>query len=578
MKIFYTNSTLTQIPAAANACKRTFAVCTEKNHNAIGETTLNGGISFTACNYSITKTSINNNNNDANQKDASFSFLSVDAGHEIKLVASNNVNKENNSKTKKVSICSSTALMLIAAILFTQRIYAVTGPGATWQYVRKVTLSSSTPVASFQVKITLTTGSLGNPYTHFNSNGSDIRFYDINNNSCNYWIESFANNGTSTIWVNIPTSGSTAIYMYYGNTNAPATSNGATTFDFFDDFTGSSLAANWQKSTSNGSVSVSGGNVTLTCNSNSGSSFIASAFTPASASFILETNHQESRYYRNRFYAANVAFPNNPLGFDNGYFHTGNASNYTSAQVFWNNNFQATLNRNTDYLTQWKITDGSTYIWNTYKYSDLTLVQTNNTTYNPLARYITIGVTEASGTSTIVDWVRVRKSNSSFTDPTATIGSQISNNLSASIASQTNVLCYGQSTGSAKVTATGGATPYSYSWNSSPTQNTQTANNLSAGNSIATVTDNIGLSATATATITQPATAVNSNATGSNINCFNASDGQIEVTGSNGVLPYTFSIDNGASYYAGNSFTNLSVGVYKIRVKDNNGCESTLVP
>ena len=466
-----------------------------------------------------------------------------------------------------------TAAFMLAIFIGTTQTHAtVTGPGAAWGYCRKITLSAATPAANFQVKVTLNNGQ----YTNMNTAGNDLRFYDINNNLCNYWIEAWNNTGTSTIWVNVVSNAATVLYMYYGNAGAPAVSNGSTTFDFFDDFTGSSLAGNWQQSTSNGTVSVSGGVATLACNSNSGVAYIASTFSPASSSFILETKHRESGYYRNRFYAASTLFPSNPLGFDNGYFNINPQGAYTTAQVFWNNNWQATVTRNTDYLTQWEITDGSTYIWNTYTYSNLALVQTNNTTYTSLARAITIGVTEARGTSTAVDWVRVRKSNAAFTDPTATVNSQFTN-ISASITAQTNVLCNGQSTGSAKVTASGGGTPYSYSWNSSPVQTAQTAINLPAGAYIVTVTDNNGISATATATLTQPV-AVNASATSNNISCFNASNGQIQVTGSNGILPCTFSINNGTSYQSGSNFINLPPGAYKIRVKDNNGCQSALVP
>src|ERR1019366_7751179 len=78
----------------------------------------------------------------------------------------------------------------------------VTGLGAAWQYVRKITLNTATPLTNFQVKVTLTTALLGNPYTNINSGGSDLRFYDMNNNSCNYWIEgTFNHAGTSTVWV-----------------------------------------------------------------------------------------------------------------------------------------------------------------------------------------------------------------------------------------------------------------------------------------------------------------------------------------------------------------------------------------
>ena len=280
-------------------------------------------------------------------------------------------------------------------------------------------------------------------------------------------------------------------------------------------------------------------------------------------------------------YATTGTFGGSPVAVgDYGYFSTLSTSQ-TSAQVFWGSFPGATsVNNNTDYLTQWQITDGSTYNWFTRLYSTGAAVTNGSrtTTYGSNIRYISISVTEvgtvANPTSTVVDWVRVRPTLASFTDITGTAGNQVTN-ISASITAQTNVLCNGKSTGAATVTPTGGGTPYTYNWNTAPVQTTQTATNLTAGIYTATVTENtIGISATATATITQPI-AVVATATGSNINCFNAGDGQITVTGSNGATStYMFSIDNGLNYQGVGTFINLSPGSYKPRVKDSNGCES----
>ena len=473
-------------------------------------------------------------------------------------------------KRKGVRIYPGIILALILMLAFTQFSFAtVTGPGAAWGFCRKVTLSAATPATDFQVKVTLTTGQ----YTNMNANGNDLRFYDINNNVCNYWIETWNNGGTSTIWVKVATSGATAVYMYYGNGAAPAASNGAIVFDFFDDFT-SALGTKWSTVTSTGTVIQSGTNVTLSL-TNAGTVSLSNttAFTPSSTSFVLETKHQEGAYNRNRFYAANSLFGPNPLGFDNGYFNSGGTA-ATTAQVFWNGIFGATVNRNTDYLSQWQITDGSTYTWKTFTYPALAQLQSNTGTYStPDIRFISISVTEVAATSTIVDWVRVRKASASFTEVTGTAGNAVTN-ISASITAQTNVLCNGKSTGAATVTATGGGTPYTYSWNTAPVQATQTATNLSAGSYTATVTENtIGISATATATITQPV-AVIATATQTNISCFNANNGQIQVVGSNGITPYLFSINNGVNYLASGNFSPLPPGTYKPRVKDGNGCES----
>ncbi|MBK8339690.1 MAG: SprB repeat-containing protein [Flavobacteriales bacterium] len=54
--------------------------------------------------------------------------------------------------------------------------------------------------------------------------------------------------------------------------------------------------------------------------------------------------------------------------------------------------------------------------------------------------------------------------------------------MSASVSGSTDVLCFGNSSGSATVDVVGGTAPYLYSWNSSPVQTNETASDLPAGN------------------------------------------------------------------------------------------------
>ena len=67
-----------------------------------------------------------------------------------------------------------------------------------------------------------------------------------------------------------------------------------------------------------------------------------------------------------------------------------------------------------------------------------------------------------------------------------------------------NVTCYGLSNGSATINAPSAAPPVTYSWNTVPIQNTQTATNLPAGTYIVTVGSFGGCSVLDTITITQP--------------------------------------------------------------------------
>ncbi len=54
-----------------------------------------------------------------------------------------------------------------------------------------------------------------------------------------------------------------------------------------------------------------------------------------------------------------------------------------------------------------------------------------------------------------------------------------------------------------------------------------------------------------------------------------AENGIISILANGGALPYQYSIDDGATYKAGSTFTNLAPAVYSIRVKDGVGTEVT---
>lgn len=99
------------------------------------------------------------------------------------------------------------------------------------------------------------------------SDGSDIRLTDSDGTTeLPYWLDSFNNSSTAKnykIWTKIPSvpNGTKDIYKYYGNSSATSSSNGANTFDFFDDFNAASVDTN--KWTVAGNVSQSGGIVTI---------------------------------------------------------------------------------------------------------------------------------------------------------------------------------------------------------------------------------------------------------------------------------------------------------------------------
>jgi hypothetical protein len=120
---------------------------------------------------------------------------------------------------------------------------------------------------------------------------------------------------------------------------------------------------------------------------------------------------------------------------------------------------------------------------------------------------------------------------------------QISSPLSATI-SGTNATCVNGCNGSATVTASGGVSPYTYSW--SPSGGTAaTATNLCVGNYTVTVTDNIGGSIQKNVSIGLPATQLATGATNnttvsvnaSNTNIYDASCNLIATVQPNGASP-----------------------------------------
>ncbi|MEI6490020.1 MAG: T9SS type A sorting domain-containing protein [Bacteroidota bacterium] len=75
----------------------------------------------------------------------------------------------------------------------------------------------------------------------------------------------------------------------------------------------------------------------------------------------------------------------------------------------------------------------------------------------------------------------------------------------ASITSFTSATCYGAHDGTAITTVSGGTLPYTYLWNTVPSQSTPSVTNLGAGSHSVTITSANGCAQTSSVVITQPA-------------------------------------------------------------------------
>jgi len=204
-------------------------------------------------------------------------------------------------------------------------------------------------------------------------------------------------------------------------------------------------------------------------------------------------------------------------------------------------------------------TPGGGGVGPTYSYSwNTTPVQTAATATGLAAGTYTVTATDANGCTTTA--------SVTITQPDA---------LTASIAEQTNVLCFGNATGSAFVAVSGGSGNYLYSWNTTPVQTGATATGLSAGTYTVTVTDEHNCTTTATVTITQPARALSAFIEGqTNVLCFGNATGSATGSASGGTVPYSYSW-NTTPVQTGATATGLTAGTYTVTVTDANKCTTT---
>ena len=139
-----------------------------------------------------------------------------------------------------------------------------------------------------------------------------------------------------------------------------------------------------------------------------------------------------------------------------------------------------------------------------------------------------------------------------------------------------NISCNGGSDGSLMASPSGGTPPYSYSWSTAPVQTTQTITGLTAGTYSVTVTDSLGCTNAATASIvlTEPPVLLASIASQTDVTCLGASTGSATATASGGAGGYSFSW-NTAPVQTTAIATGLAAGTYIVTVTDTNVCTDT---
>lgn len=141
--------------------------------------------------------------------------------------------------------------------------------------------------------------------------------------------------------------------------------------------------------------------------------------------------------------------------------------------------------------------------------------------------------------------------------------------------STTDATCPGNADGSASVTATGGTTPYTYTWSDPASQTTVQAINLAEGTYFVTVEDASGCQSVGTANVGAPPP-LTTTSTSTPETCTGA-DGTASTIPAGGTGPYTFAWTNNETTQ---QITGLVQGNYGVTITDANGCtvfEQTVV-
>ena len=131
----------------------------------------------------------------------------------------------------------------------------------------------------------------------------------------------------------------------------------------------------------------------------------------------------------------------------------------------------------------------------------------------------------------------------------------------------TNVACAGTSSGAIDLTVSGGTTPYTYLWSNAAT--TQDLSLLPGGWYGVTITDSLGCTLTDSVFVDEPSVSLVGSLNVTDVSCFGANDGSIDLSLNGGTLPYTYAWSNLAST---EDIFNLGPGTYSVTVTDDQGC------
>ncbi|MDR2835475.1 MAG: gliding motility-associated C-terminal domain-containing protein [Bacteroidales bacterium] len=131
----------------------------------------------------------------------------------------------------------------------------------------------------------------------------------------------------------------------------------------------------------------------------------------------------------------------------------------------------------------------------------------------------------------------------------------------------TDVLCYGESTGSVNITVQGGTLPYIFTWSNGAS--TEDLTNIPSGNFTVIVMDAHGCQTSQSFQVVQPFAPLTITINIQNVNCYGEANGSADLTPAGGTPPYFYEWNTGSIL---EDLTNVYAGDYAVTVTDSHGC------
>jgi hypothetical protein len=141
--------------------------------------------------------------------------------------------------------------------------------------------------------------------------------------------------------------------------------------------------------------------------------------------------------------------------------------------------------------------------------------------------------------------------------------------LNISVVETVAATCETTYDGAAEINISGGASPYTISWNDEQNQNIERASNLLPGTYTVLVTDASGCSAVKSVTVGTVNPIYIASFNKETPSCHTATDGSIEVVVAGGTGNYSYLWSTGAS---SKTLTGIAAGTYSVEVFDNDEC------